>query len=93
MARHPLTLPATDDGRKLPAMVGSVIYIRVSTKEQTENLSLATQLKTCEEYCERQGFDVLERFREEGESAKTARTGTLDVPCASGIPERTAIDG
>ena len=72
MARQPLTLPATNDGRKLPAMVGAVIYIRVSTKEQTENLSLATQLKTCEEYCERQGFEVLERFREEGESAKTA---------------------
>ena len=72
MARHPLTLPTTDEGRKLPAMVGAVIYIRVSTKEQTENLSLATQLKACEEYCERQGFDVLERFREEGESAKTA---------------------
>jgi DNA invertase Pin-like site-specific DNA recombinase len=53
-------------------MVGAVIYIRVSTKEQTENLSLSTQLKACEEYCERQGLKVLARFREEGESAKTA---------------------
>ena len=53
-------------------MVGAVTYIRVSTKEQTENLSLSTQLKACEEYCERQGFEVLARFREEGESAKTA---------------------
>jgi DNA invertase Pin-like site-specific DNA recombinase len=56
----------------LPDMVGAVIYVRVSTKEQTENLSLPTQLKACEEYCERQGFKVLARFREEGESAKTA---------------------
>jgi len=56
----------------LPDMVGAVIYARVSTKEQTENLSLPTQLKACEEYCERQGFHVLARFREEGESAKTA---------------------
>ena len=56
----------------LPDMVGAVIYVRVSTKEQTENLSLPTQLKACEEYCERQGFGVLARFREEGESAKTA---------------------
>jgi DNA invertase Pin-like site-specific DNA recombinase len=55
----------------LPDMVGAVIYVRVSTKEQTENLSLPTQLKACEEYCERQGFHVLARFREEGESAKT----------------------
>src|SRR4051812_21098554 len=56
----------------LPDMVGAVIYVRASTKEQTENLSLATQLQACEEYCERQGFKVLARFREEGESAKTA---------------------
>src|SRR5438874_4734810 len=60
------------DRSKLPDMVGAVIYVRVSTKEQTENLSLPTQLKACEEYCERQGFKVLARFREEGESAKTA---------------------
>src|SRR5713226_1593253 len=53
-------------------MVGAVIYVRVSTKEQTENLSLSTQLKACEDYCERQAFNVLARFREEGESAKTA---------------------
>src|SRR5437868_15437063 len=55
----------------LPDMVGAVIYVRVSTEEQTENLSLPTQLKACEEYCERQGFHVIARFREEGESAKT----------------------
>jgi site-specific DNA recombinase len=53
-------------------MGGAVIYIRVSTKEQTENLSLPTQLRACEEYCHRQGYEVLERFKEEGESAKTA---------------------
>ena len=61
-------------------MVGAVIYIRVSTKEQTENLSLSTQLKACEEYCERQGFEVLARFREEGESAKTADRTELQKP-------------
>ena len=65
-------LPASANGSKLRPMVGAVIYVRVSTKEQTENLSLSTQLKACEEYCERQGFEVLARFREEGESAKTA---------------------
>jgi len=60
------------DRSKLPEMIGAVIYVRVSTKEQTENLSLPTQLKACEEYCQRQNFHVLARFREEGESAKTA---------------------
>src|SRR5437764_9752871 len=61
-----------DDRSMLPDIVGALIYVRVSTKEQTENLSLPTQLNACEEYCEHQGFKVLARFREEGESAKTA---------------------
>ena len=64
-------LPIPTDGAKLRSMVGAIIYIRVSTKEQTENLSLPTQLRVCEEYCRREGFAILERFKEEGESAKT----------------------
>jgi hypothetical protein len=47
------SLRSSSDGSKLRQMVGAVTYIRVSTKEQTENLSLSTQLKACEEYCER----------------------------------------
>ncbi len=58
-------------------MVGAVIYVRVSTKEQTENLSLPTQLRACEEYCRRHGYEVLERFHEEGESAKTTDRSQL----------------
>ncbi len=65
-------LRARENGSKLPDMVGAVIYVRVSDPRQAENLSLATQLKSCEEYCERQGFAVVERFKEEGESAKTS---------------------
>src|SRR2546421_943312 len=42
-------LRSPHDGSMLPGMVGAVIYVRVSTKEQTENLSLPTQLKACEE--------------------------------------------
>ena len=53
-------------------MVGAVIYVRVSTKEQTENLSLPTRLRAREEYYRREGYEILEQFREEGESAKTA---------------------
>jgi DNA invertase Pin-like site-specific DNA recombinase len=53
-----IILPPGANGSKLRLMVGAVIYIRVSTKEQTENLSLSTQLKACEEYCERQGFEA-----------------------------------
>jgi Resolvase, N terminal domain len=61
-------------------MVGAVIYVRVSTKEQTENLSLPTQLRGCEEYCRRQGYEVLERFHEEGESAKSTDRSQLPEP-------------
>jgi DNA invertase Pin-like site-specific DNA recombinase len=58
-------------------MVGAVIYVRVSMKEQTENLSLPTQLRACEEYCRRQCYEILERFHEEGESAKSTDRSQL----------------
>ena len=51
-------------GSKPPDMVGAAIYVRVSTKEQTENLSLPTQLKACEERCERHVRHALVRFHE-----------------------------
>ncbi len=73
--RVPITLPPPLNGSKLRPMIGAVLYVRVSTKEQMDNLSLPTQLRACEEYCRREGFAVLERFKEEGESAKiTNRT-------------------
>jgi site-specific DNA recombinase len=50
----------------------AVIYCRVSTKDQVQNLSLPTQEKACIEYCTRHGYDVDKVFVEEGESAKTA---------------------
>ena len=53
-------------------MPRAVIYCRVSTQEQTKNLSLTTQRRMCEEYCEREGFEVAHVFMEQGESAKTA---------------------
>ncbi len=50
-----LALPRSDVRAKLGGMAGAVIYIRVSTKEQTKNPSLPTQLRACEEYCRREG--------------------------------------
>jgi site-specific DNA recombinase len=50
----------------------AVIYCRVSTRDQVQNLSLPTQKKTCVEYCQRNGYGVDRVFVEEGESAKTA---------------------
>lgn len=50
----------------------AVIYCRVSSDRQVENYSLETQEKICSEYAERNNFEVVEKFIEEGESAKTA---------------------
>ncbi len=72
------TVPPAGDGTKLIEMIGAAIYVRVSTREQTENLSLPTQLRACGEYCRRHGYDVLERFHE-GESAKTTDRSQLQA--------------
>lgn len=57
-----------------------IIYTRVSSQEQIQNYSLETQLKACEEYCKRQEWEIIERFQEEGESAKSAdRTELLKL--------------
>src|SRR5215813_11731804 len=53
-------------------MLKAVIYCRVSTKEQVQNLSLGTQERQCRAYCEQQSFTVDRVFVDEGESAKTA---------------------
>ena len=50
----------------------AVLYCRVSSDRQVENYSLETQEKICVEYAERNEFEVVEKFIEEGESAKTA---------------------
>ncbi len=55
----------------------AVIYCRVSSKDQVQNLSLPTQQKLCTEYCRRQGWQVDRAFEERGESAKTANRTEL----------------
>src|SRR5450755_738176 len=52
--------------------MNAVIYCRVSTKEQVQNLSLGTQQSRCVEFSTRNDWAVLKIFRDEGESAKTA---------------------
>ena len=49
----------------------AVIYCRVSTVEQTQNLSLPTQEKACRTYAASHGYDVDHVFVDAGESAKT----------------------
>jgi site-specific DNA recombinase len=40
----------------------AVIYVRVSTEEQTKGYSLQTQEERCREYAEQKGYTVVERF-------------------------------
>lgn len=54
----------------------AVLYCRVSTVEQTQNLSLATQEQACRAYCTHHGYDIDQVFIDAGESAKT--TGRPD---------------
>ena len=50
----------------------AVIYCRVSTKEQVQNFSLATQERECRRWCDANGYAVDRVFVDAGESAKTA---------------------
>lgn len=56
----------------------AVVYIRVSTDEQAKNnLSLDSQLKECFAFADREGYEVVRTFREEGASAKTTQRPQL----------------
>lgn len=53
----------------------AAIYCRVSTKEQVdEGNSLTTQESICKEYAFSHDFDIVETYREQGESAKNRRS-------------------
>ena len=56
--------------KSLAQRTGALIYCRVSTKEQADNLSLPVQEQKCSDYCKANGLEVLQVFRE-SESAKT----------------------
>ena len=68
------SLPEPANGSTLPTMVGAVIYVRISTKEQTENLSLPTQLRACEDTAAARATKIRERFHDEGEKGRAHAT-------------------
>ena len=57
----------------------AIIYIRVSSKRQVENMSLGEQRRICKEFCYKHGYDVNDEriFEERGESARTAKRHEL----------------
>jgi site-specific DNA recombinase len=75
-------------------MKKGIIYVRVSSTDQTQGTSLDSQERACLEYAERNGIEVIKTFIEKGESA-TAATRTeflkaLEV-CRSRSEEITAF--
>ena len=70
----------------------AAIYCRVSTAEQVNNLSLATQERACREFCEREGIQIAHVFVEEGESAKTAQRTKLQEMLAICERDRKRLD-
>ena len=55
----------------------AVSYLRVSSEDQVGNTSLDDQSRLCAEYIRQSGWDHVATFREEGESAKTAKRPQL----------------
>src|SRR5690242_17160679 len=49
----------------------AVIYQRVSTKEQLENLSMEVQQSRCSDWCRSRGIEIVEMFHDDGASART----------------------
>ena len=69
----------------------ALIYCRVSTKEQTQNLSIPVQRTACRAYCAQHGLSVAREFIEQGESAKTADRTQLKALLAYCVENRGQI--
>lgn len=50
----------------------AAIYVRVSDDRQVDGTSLQSQEDVCRKFCRERGLEVVEVFKDEGESAKTA---------------------
>ena len=69
------------------------IYIRVSTKEQVDGASLDVQEKACRDFAENHlHADVIRVYREEGESAKTAKRTQLTRLLLDAKKEKGHVD-
>lgn len=53
------------------------LYIRVSTEEQVEGYSLAAQERACQAYAAAHGWEIVQRYADEGISGRTANRPAL----------------
>ncbi len=70
----------------------AVIYLRVSDPSQVDNNSLETQEEVCRKYAEKHGYEVVERFREEGISAKNTNREALKRLLAYCYQKKNLVD-
>ena len=80
------TLPEPANGSTLPIMVGAVIYVRVSTKEQTDRSQLQRLLTDCRLNKGRVHFVVvfnLTRFARARRTCLAQRRPFCPAPCAT----------
>lgn len=61
----------------------AVIYSRVSSKEQVEGFSLEVQMERCEEYAQRNGYVVVERFGAHTKVVRVIRNARSSTKCSS----------
>ena len=67
----------------------AVIYLRVSTDEQTQSgLGLEAQECACRKFCEHSDFDITGIFRDEGVSGKTSPEGRAGFMAAAASMKR-----
>jgi site-specific DNA recombinase len=52
------------------ANVRCILYTRVSSKAQEDGMSLEVQARTCRQFAERNGYEIVAEFGNRGESAK-----------------------
>ena len=72
-------------------ILGAVIYCRVSTAEQVEGFSLASQERICTSFCTQHGMPVVHVFIEEGKSARTTARNEFMRALAFCEKNRTSI--
>ena len=71
----------------------AIIYCRVSSREQSENYSLANQKEACHKFAYNNGYRIVRGFvNEKGESAKTANRPVLQQMLKHIAKEKGNID-
>ena len=64
---------------KAAPCVQAVIFARVSTKEQEPGVSLKAQKEAMEDYCNKKGLPIVQKYKAVESSTNGKRTNTLSL--------------